>query len=367
MKIERRPERILMTCDAVGGVWRYAVDLAGALKQRDIHVILAVLGPPPTPGQRREADAVSTTIEVDLPLDWTVDDAAKLAAVPARLADLADDHAVDLVHLNLPSQAAGFPSGLPLLAVSHSCTVTWFASVRGTDVPLDWAWQRTINRIGLQRADHVVAPSASHAGLLQATYGSLPNLSVIHNASAVPSDAASKDRFAFAVGRWWDEGKNARVLDDAAPMIGWPVVMAGAHSANGQGPEIRNALLHGALPHDEAMALMRRAAILVSPSLYEPFGLAALEGARSGCALVLADIPTYRELWDGCALFFDPRDARDLARQVNRLAVDERLRRQLACCAHRHARRYTLDAQAAAYGRLYDAVRRPVVHEIAAE
>ena len=38
-------------------------------------------------------------------------------------------------------------------------------------------------------------------------------------------------------------------------------------------------------------------------ALYEPFGLAVLEAAQAGCALVLSDIPTFRELWDGAALF----------------------------------------------------------------
>ena len=86
MRTAFRHRRILMTCDAVGGVWRYAVDLAGALKERGTDVVLAVLGPPPTLEQRREAQAVATLVDVDLPLDWMVDDPDALAAVPARLA-----------------------------------------------------------------------------------------------------------------------------------------------------------------------------------------------------------------------------------------------------------------------------------------
>lgn len=360
MRTAFRHRRILMTCDAVGGVWRYAVDLAGALKERGTDVVLAVLGPPPTLEQRREAQAVATLVDVDLPLDWMVDDPDALAAVPARLAALAAQHDVDLVHLNLPSQAAGFPRGLPVLVVSHSCAVTWFATVRGTDVPPGWAWQREINERGFARADHIVAPSRSHAELLCQTYGVLPGVTVVANASAVPAGTGTGDRYVFAVGRWWDDGKNGRVLDAAAPMIRWPVVMVGANAANGQRVDITNALFRGELPHDRSMALMRRAAIVVSPSLYEPFGLAALEAARSGCALVLADIPTYRELWDGCALFFKPHDAADLARQVNRLILDERLRLQLVASAKREAGRYSLDNQALAYCRLYAAMCGPV-------
>ena len=38
---------------------------------------------------------------------------------------------------------------------------------------------------------------------------------------------------------------------------------------------------------------MSRAAIFFSPALYEPFGLGVLEAAARGCALVLADIPSF--------------------------------------------------------------------------
>ena len=48
--------------------------------------------------------------------------------------------------------------------------------------------------------------------------------------------------------------------------------------------------------------------MFASAARYEPFGLAVLEAAQSGLALVLADRPGFRELWDGAALFADPAD-----------------------------------------------------------
>ena len=51
-----RPTRVLMTVDAVGGVWRYALDLAGALAAQGCAIFLAGLGPEPSAGQRREAE-----------------------------------------------------------------------------------------------------------------------------------------------------------------------------------------------------------------------------------------------------------------------------------------------------------------------
>ena len=58
--------------------------------------------------------------------------------------------------------------------------------------------------------------------------------------------------------------------------------------------------------------------VFVSAARYEPFGLAVLEAALAGCPLVLADIPTFRELWDGAALFVDPGDATGFADAIER-------------------------------------------------
>ncbi|RUZ05780.1 glycosyltransferase, partial [Mesorhizobium sp. M7A.F.Ca.CA.002.15.1.1] len=101
-------------------------------------------------------------------------------------------------------------------------------------------------------------------------------------------------------------------------------------------------------------SLMARAGIFVSPSIYEPFGLAALEAAMSATPLVLSDIATYRELWDGAAMFFDARNPHDLAAGLNRLSSDAELRRELGQAAMRRSRRFTLARQAAAMRGVYD-------------
>jgi glycosyltransferase involved in cell wall biosynthesis len=58
-------------------------------------------------------------------------------------------------------------------------------------------------------------------------------------------------------------------------------------------------------------------------------------------------------LWDGAALFVDPRDADQLQRTLNRLIADPDLRRSLRSAARRRARHLTIDTQASAYDRLY--------------
>lgn len=353
------PRRILMTLDAVGGVWRYAIDLCKTLDTREF--VLAGLGPAPSRAQRLEAAQLRNVLLIwlDEPLDWMAGREEELEPLAGRLTSLADRYGAELVHLNLPSQAFRLQVDCPIVVVSHSCLATWWRAVKGSPLPEQWRWHAARNRGGFDAAHLVLAPSRSHADLLTRCYGPIDRLRVMTNATAAaPGAAAEKQPFVFAAGRWWDEGKNGLLLDGAAQDCAWPVVMAGACSNGlGQAVTLSHARQLGELPHQATQELIHRAAIVASPSLYEPFGLVALEAARAGAALVLADIATYRELWDGAALFADPSDASAFARAIDWLAASPELRAELGRAAARKAERFSLQAQADA---LCDAYRRAV-------
>jgi glycosyltransferase involved in cell wall biosynthesis len=89
------------------------------------------------------------------------------------------------------------------------------------------------------------------------------------------------------------------------------------------------------------MAQMNRAAIFAHPALYEPFGLCVLEAARARCCLVLSDIPSLRELWDGAAVFIDPRNPDAWISEINRLSRDLDLIESLALRAQSHSLKYS--------------------------
>jgi glycosyltransferase involved in cell wall biosynthesis len=351
---------ILITVDAIGGVWRYAMDLAAGLAGRGYQFTFAGFGPAPNEAQRAEAETLGQLVWFDAPLDWTASSEGELDVIPALLSTLVEQHDIDLVHLNLPSQACGLALNVPVLVVSHSCVVTWFAAVRGTGVPPDWQWQYRRNRVGFDVADAVVAPSQSHAAMLRASYGHIDGLGVVYNGTRTIEVPGHKEALVFAAGRWWDDGKNGALLDAAANHAAWPVVMAGAaRGPNGQHCALLNARQLGELPHREVQQWMAKAAIVASPSRYEPFGLAPLEAAQAGAALVLADIPTYRELWDGAALFAAPHDEMAFAEALNRLASDDALRHEFALRARERSQRFTLEAQADAMGSIYAHLLHP--------
>jgi glycosyltransferase involved in cell wall biosynthesis len=338
--------RILMTIDAVGGVWRYAMDLGAELAARGHELLFAGLGPRPAPEQA--AEAPGELVWGDAPLDWMAEDADALAPVGPWLAELAADCGADLIHVNLPTQAANLETALPIVAVSHSCLATWFRSVDGTDVPPVFAQHSELMRRGLAKVRTVIAPSAAHAAATAAAYV-IASIEVVPNATPLEPIAPGGGTGIVAIGRWWDRGKNGALLEAAAGAIQCQVTLIGALTGpDGQMLDVARAHATGPLPRGEAMRRLAEAGIFVSPSLYEPFGLAALEAARLGRPMALADIPTYRELWEGVAAFFDPTDPAGLARLLERLADDPSERLHLAEAAQARAARYMPAAQAEA-------------------
>jgi glycosyltransferase involved in cell wall biosynthesis len=102
-----------------------------------------------------------------------------------------------------------------------------------------------------------------------------------------------------------------------------------------------------------------RAAIFVSPARYEPFGLSALEAGLSGCALVLGDISSLREIWDDAAIFVSPDDARGFARALNNLIADPELREDFSNRARVRALEFSPQRMAQGYVDAYqDCIRR---------
>ncbi|MDN3721924.1 glycosyltransferase family 4 protein [Roseibium salinum] len=182
-----------MTIDAVGGVWRYAVDLARALKDVGIDWVFLGLGPAPSKQQRQEAERIGKLVWHEAPLDWMAGSEDGLSSIADVIMQLAAREGIDLLHLNLPSQAAALDADLPVVAVSHSCVPTWFAAVRGSAPPDGWAWHHAANRRGFDRASVVVAPSRSHAAALERTYGPIADLNVVYNASGQAKRTLEKE------------------------------------------------------------------------------------------------------------------------------------------------------------------------------
>lgn len=355
---ERSGMRVLMTADAIGGVWSYALDLSRILIARGVEVVLAVMGPAPTDTQRDEAAGISNLELRHRPFDleWFQGvSGLEITESSAWLRKIAREHDVDLVHLNGYAQAAA-DWEIPVLVVAHSCVYSWWKSVYGTFPPDEYRIYKGRLKAGLRAASAVVAPSAWMLQSLQCSYGvPLAEARVIHNFTYAKAETFTKESFILASGRFWDVAKNLKLLDGIAPQLPWPVEVAGEL----EGPEGVSQTTHhltqaGWLSRVEMAERFARASIFAHPARYEPFGLAVLEAAASGCALVLSDIGPLRELWEGCALFASPDEPALWIEALTRLTKDERLRTELARAARRKADKYTPDAAVDEYLELYE-------------
>lgn len=339
---------LLMTADAVGGVWSYAVELAGALRAFGYAVHLAVLGPAPSDAQRAQAAAAgATVIETGLALDWLAADAGEVARAGAAVAALAAARGVDVVQLNQPALAAA-DFAMPVLAVVHSCVASWWDAVEEGPLPSDFAWQTGLVARGLARADAVACPSAAFAATVQRLYALRERPAAIHNGrSATPSGTEAPGAFAFTAGRLWDRGKDAATLDRAAALMPVPLRAAGpAAGPDGSRVTLSHLELLGSLDHHGMAAQLAARPVFVSAARYEPFGLSVLEAALAGCALVLSDIATFRELWDGDATFVAPGDAAGFAHAVTMLTAHPATRAEAGERARARAARYSPAAMA---------------------
>ena len=342
----RRPIRVLMTADAVGGIWTYAADLASGFVARGIAVTVAVVGPGLDEARRRGLEAFGITV-VDLghPPEWLADGPAAVGRGGAALAALARETEADIVHLNHPALGAGSHFGCPTLAVCHSCVATWWSTVRGTPLPFDLAWQADLVGAGYRSATALAAPSRAFARTTQETYGLGAAPEVISNGRAAPPmpHASFAVPGGLTVGRLWDEGKDIATLDRAAGLTRVPIRAVGPTT----GPNGASVVLHhldavGAAGQARIRALMTERPVFLSAARYEPFGLSVLEAAQAGCALVLSDIATFRELWGDAALFVPPGDAAGFAAALDRLVAEPSLRTRLGAAALDRAAQFTL-------------------------
>lgn len=360
---------LLMTTDTVGGVWTYALEMADALAPMGVEVALATMGPAMSREQRREvaASSVAAVHESTFALEWMHDPWLEVERAGEWLVDLEQRLAPDVVHLNGYVHAT-LPWRAPVLVVAHSCVLSWWLAVHGRPAPPEWDQYRSRVAAGLVAADAVVAPTPDMAAALERVYGVAGAMVVANCRRADWVRDDPKQALIISAGRLWDEAKNLALVERVAPRLGWPVVVAGSAPAPGAASAPRaaeqqepaataGATLLGPLPFVELASWLLRASIFVLPARYEPFGLAALEAGLAGCALVLGDIPSLRQVWGDAALFVDPDDEQGLVAEVGRLTGDARLLTAMAGRARRRALEFAPERCGREYFAVYQGLR----------
>ncbi len=180
--------------------------------------------------------------------------------------------------------------------------------------------------------------------------------------------AAPEEKLVLLVGRLVYE-KGFQLALDAMPgliervgNVRFLVAGSGTHEGELKGQAERLGLHeHGTflgwIGDDVLHSLYRIADLCVVPSIYEPFGLVALEAMASGCPCIVADTGGLREvvpIGERVGLRFNGGDPEHLGVMIERLLLDEQLRDRLVTEASEHVLRFDWEDIAQRTHAIYD-------------
>ena len=101
------------------------------------------------------------------------------------------------------------------------------------------------------------------------------------------------------------------------------------------------------VPPTQLASIYRHAELFVFPSIYEGFGFPLLEAMAYGIPSIAARSSSLPEIGGDAALYFSPRDSRELEAQMERALTDVALRAQLSAAGVARAAQFRWDVAAA--------------------
>lgn len=348
---------ILMTTDTIGGVWTYTMGLCRALKKYPLKIHLIGLGKLPTQNQENELKNLENVkfYPTDYKLEWMENAHHDIEKTRLKIIEIANDTSPHLFHFNNFICDIGYES-TPKITVFHSCVQTWWKAVKSESAPVGWNLYKNHVEKALNQSNVVVFPAGAMREDARELYGINSSTAVISNARThYPITRLRKKNMIFCSGRVWDEAKNMSAIFKIASNLPWPVYVAGDEKPKheSQKSDFENVRFLGKLTPHEMEQWHYSSKIYINPALYEPFGLAVLEAAHAGCALLLSDIKSLKELWQNEALFFDPNNEEDILNKVLTLIKNKELRNELREKSQNHARRFNSSKMGKCYYQLY--------------
>lgn len=352
--------RVLITTDVVGGVWQFTHELAAGLLGEGASVALVSFGGSASDDQRLQCENLCSLYGdafiyecSSTPLEWMQENESAYHDGAHLLTRIASEFGAEILHSNQFCFGA-LAADIPKVITAHSDVLSWAEACRGR-APENSPWLRQYCRLvadGLHDATAVTAPTRWMLNALGRNFSLRAHCDVIPNGRTL-GEAAGRPRHLRAVtaGRLWDEAKDIRMLGDvSSPM---PLYAAGETQHGGaRGPQfLKGATLLGSMRGEDLVDFFRESAIYICTSRYEPFGLAPLEAALCGCAVIARDIESLREVWQDSALYFS--DAQSLSARLGELAMTPESLKAAQDRSHVRAQWFTAERMVRSYQGLF--------------
>jgi glycosyltransferase involved in cell wall biosynthesis len=332
------------------GMARYVTALSAALERRGVEVRRFAIGRAPIP-------APLHVRRVRVPLR-VVQRWWRTASWPLAERLIGPADVVHATGLTVP------PTRVPLVVTVHDVAAIDHPSLHPP---------RQVREVGAQvaalgRAAVVVASSQATADRLVARGVDQDRIKVVPlgltplpEAEASPAGAdgrLARGSYLLAVGETSPRKGYVTLLRALARRSANGPLLVIAGPAGGDEPRIRRAIDElqlqdrvvrlGPVKDSILAGLYRGALALCFPSVAEGFGLPVLEALGAGVPVIASDLPVLREIGGDVALFVPVGDEEALARALDAVGSDSRLRGRLAAAGRDRAARFTWDATAEA-------------------
>lgn len=183
-------------------------------------------------------------------------------------------------------------------------------------------------------------------------------------------DAAGWEKFVFYPANFWEHKNHLHLLRALArlraegqavrcvltgSLLGrdesWQAMVA----ATGTGDLVRHL---GRRPRAELSWLFRRARGLVFPSLFEGFGIPAIEAMQAGCPIACSGTTALPEIAQRAALYFDPANVSQIAAALARIWTDDTLCATLSGFGRERAAAFTAQRLVEGHVEAFELARR---------
>ena len=335
--------------DVVGGSERYARELTKALArvgEHEYRVFVPAIAPDAGDGLPSQ---VVPEYRASRTMPGRVAAMSLAVAFPGRLLRRMDVRSLDALHVPLSvmiPRVSDPPAATTVHDLQHELYPEFFSRSELAYRKLVYGWTLKRSRIVIAISEH------ARQGLIERHELEPERVRTIHHGldhDRFRPDGRPREPFLLYPAGGWRHKNHERLFEAFAqvrrerPELRLVLTGFGAGRALPAGIESR-----GRVSDDELVELYRSASCLVFPSLYEGFGLPALEAMACGCPVAVARATSLPEVCGDAAEYFDPLSPEDMAAAIVRALGGGRVELGLARAAG-----FSWDACARAHDAVY--------------